>query len=319
MKNLMDMYLEYTEKRIKKYMKLIYAKYYVEGIVEEYLKTYINARYYNIINVEKPARAFYLRIIDELELKRDILVKRNQKEEELIKIINNVKNVFEYILFFDDVRNIENFKNIDSLREIIEKISETIKAELGTKISKENQEKLYKQITEDLIEKDVFLDRFDTEDFYIMLENYEKNEDIYFAELEHNLKMPIQYSENAIEKVFSEGIVAEDKLKVEYMLLSVVSIRDIISGNFKDIYIAEFETSLLSKRTKLNGILSIIGNQALQAKIYLKIDYDDYIKNQKKILEYTKKGFQFAIMLEKKQKTPEIIEKLKMFKIVINK
>lgn len=319
MKNLMDMYLEYTEKRIKKYMKLIYAKYYVEGIVEEYLKTYINARYYNIINVEKPARAFYLRIIDELELKRDILVKRNQKEEELIKIINNVKNVFEYILFFDDVRNIENFKNIDSLREIIEKISETIKAELGTKISKENQEKLYKQITEDLIEKDVFLDRFDTEDFYIMLENYEKNEDIYFAELEHNVKMPIQYSENAIEKVFSEGIVAEDKLKVEYMLLSVVSIRDIISGNFKDIYIAEFETSLLSKRTKLNGILSIIGNQALQAKIYLKIDYDDYIKNQKKILEYTKKGFQFAIMLEKKQKTPEIIEKLKMFKIVINK
>lgn len=319
MKNLMDMYLEYTEKRIKKYMKLIYAKYYVEGIVEEYLKTYINARYYNIINVEKPARAFYLRIIDELELKRDILVKRNQKEEELIKIINNVKNVFEYILFFDDVRNIENFKNIDSLREIIEKISEIINTELGTKISKDNQEKLYKQITDDLIEKDVFLDRFDTEDFYIMLENYEKNEDIYFAELEHNVKMPIQYSENAIEKVFSEGIVAEDKLKVEYMLLSVVSIRDIISGNFKDIYIAEFATSLLSKRTKLNGILSIIGNQALQAKIYLKIDYDDYIKNQKKILEYTKKGFQFAIMLEKKQKTPEIIEKLKMFKIVINK
>ena len=50
MKNLMDMYLNFTEKRIKKYMRLIYSQYYNEGIVSEYLKTYVNARYYNIRN-----------------------------------------------------------------------------------------------------------------------------------------------------------------------------------------------------------------------------------------------------------------------------
>ena len=48
MKNLMDMYLNFTEKRIKKYMRMTYSQYYNEEIVSEYLKTYVNARYYNI-------------------------------------------------------------------------------------------------------------------------------------------------------------------------------------------------------------------------------------------------------------------------------
>ena len=76
MNNIMDTYLKFTEKKIKKYMKTIFARFYDEEIVSEYLKTYINARYYNINNTEKPARAFYLRILDELEYKEDILMRR---------------------------------------------------------------------------------------------------------------------------------------------------------------------------------------------------------------------------------------------------
>ena len=134
MKNIMDMYLNFTEKRIKKYMRIIYSQYYNEDIVGEYLKTYVNARYYNIRNTEKPARAFYLRIIDEIEFKKGILLKKNEEvedreEKELkAKIINNVNEVFQYILFFDNVRKIENFKNIDSLMEIIKKIAEKVES-----------------------------------------------------------------------------------------------------------------------------------------------------------------------------------------------
>ena len=103
MKNLMDMYLNFTEKRIKKYMRIIYVQYFNEEIISEYLKTYVNARYYNIRNTEKPARAFYLRIIDELEFKQSILLKKNEEIEdrqeraENAKFINNAKEVFEYI------------------------------------------------------------------------------------------------------------------------------------------------------------------------------------------------------------------------------
>lgn len=324
MKNLMDMYLNFTEKRIKKYMRMIYSVYYNEQFVSEYLKTYINARYYNIRNTEKPARAFYLRIIDELEFKKDILIKRNEVETEdreekeaNLKLINNIQEVFEYILFFDNVRKIENFKKIDSLREIVKKIMEIVIAEYKIKNSKENEEKIYKEITSDMIEKEVFLDKFETDEFIINIENCEQREDLYFAKLDHNIKMPIQYSETAIEKVFTEGMVAEDKLQVEYMLLSLISLRDIIGGNFKDIYIAEFTNTLFKKKVKLDGLLSIIANQALQAKIHINIDYSDYIKNQKTILEYINKGFDFTITLDNTIKSVEDVERLKMFKIVI--
>lgn len=324
MKNLMDMYLNFTEKRIKKYMRMIYSVYYNEEIVSEYLKTYINARYYNIRNTEKPARAFYLRIIDELEFKKDILIKKNEVEtedreekEEKLKLINNMQEVFEYILFFDNVRKIENFKKIDSLREIVKRIMETVIAEYKIKNSKENEENIYKEVTSDMIEKEVFLDKFETDEFIINIENCEQREDLYFAKLDHNIKMPIQYSEIAIEKVFTEGIVAEDKLQVEYMLLSLISLRDIIGGNFKDIYVAEFTNTLFKKKVKLDGLLSIISNQALQAKIHINIDYSDYIKNQKTILEYRNKGFDFTITLDNTITRVEDVERLKMFKIVI--
>ena len=77
------------------------------------------------------------------------------------------------------------------------------------------------------------------------------------------------------------------------------------------------DESIFKKKTKLDSILSLLENQALQAKIHLNIDYADYIKNQKAVLEYTKKGFDFTITLDNSIKAIEDVEKLKMFKIVI--
>lgn len=314
MKNVMDMYLNFTEKRIKKYMKIIYGRYYDEEVTTEYLRTYVNARYYNIRNTDKPARAFYLRIIDELEFKEQILIKKDKTKQ---KVINNVKKVFAYMLFFDNVRKVENFKKIESLREIIEKIMEIVTSEFNIKTSKEKEESLYKEITSDMLEADIFLDKFETDEFVLNFENCEQKEELYFAKLEHNVKMPMQYSDTAIEKVFTQGIVAEDKLQIEYMLLSVIAVRDIIAGNFKDTYIAEFADTLFKKKAKLDSLLSIIENQALQDKININIDYTDYVKNQKTVLEYTNKGYNFAITLDNTIKSVEDVEKLKMFKIVI--
>ena len=324
MKNIMDTYLNFTEKKIKKYMKIIFSTYYDEEIVSEYLRTYINARYYNIKNTENPARAFYLRILDELNYKEDILMKRceeeaetlDEKESELNKI-SKTKEVFGYILFFDNVRNVENFKTIDSIREIIQKMIEIVNVAFGIKRSKEIEDKLYKEITSDMLDKEVYLDKFETDEFVLRFENSEFKEELYYTVLEHNIKMPMQYSESAIEKVYNEGIIAEDKLQIEYILLSIVAIRDIINANFKDSYIAEFECTLFKKKQKLESILSIIGNQALQEKISLNITYSDYITNQKSVLEYTKKGYDFVITLDNSIKSIEDVEKLKMFKTVI--
>lgn len=324
MNNLMDTYLNFTEKKIKKYMKIIFSTYYDEDLVNEYLRTYINARYYNIKNTDKPARAFYLRILDELEYKEDILMEKCEEESESLdekqaklNLIHIIKEVFGYVLFFDNVRNVENFKTIDSVKEIVEKIFELVSSSLNIKVPQDAENKLYKEVNSDMIEKDVFLEKFETDEFALKFENTDFSEDVYYVSLEHDVRMPMQYSESAIEKVFEEGIIAEDKLQIEYILLSVVSIRDIINGNFKDSYIAEFTSSLFKKKQKMNGILALISNQALQEKINLNIKYSDYIKNQKSVLDYTKLGYNFVITLDDLVKSVEDVEKLKMFKLVI--
>lgn len=324
MNNLMDTYLNFTEKKIKKYMKIIFSTYYDEDLINEYLRTYINARYYNIKNTDKPARAFYLRILDELEYKEDILMEKCEEESESLdekqaklNLIHIIKEVFGYVLFFDNVRNVENFKTIDSVKEIVEKIFELVSSSLNIKVPQDAENKLYKEVNSDMIEKDVFLEKFETDEFALKFENTDFSEDVYYVSLEHDVRMPMQYSESAIEKVFEEGIIAEDKLQIEYILLSVVSIRDIINGNFKDSYIAEFTSSLFKKKQKMNGILALISNQALQEKINLNIRYSDYIKNQKSVLDYTKLGYNFVITLDDLVKSVEDVEKLKMFKLVI--
>jgi len=188
MKNIMDMYLNFTEKRIKKYMRMFYSQNYNEEIVNEYLKTYVNARYYNIRNTDKPARAFYLRIIDELNFKQNILIKRNETEvedreerEANRKIINNVKEVFAYILFFDNVRKIDNFKNINSLKEVIKKIMEIVNQDFNVKTSKDSEESMFKEIRSDMLEKELFLDKFETDEFLLNFENCEWFSGIYIC------------------------------------------------------------------------------------------------------------------------------------------
>ncbi len=324
MKNLMDVYLSFTERKIKKYMKLIFNQYYDENIVNEYLRTYINARYYNIINIEKPARAFYLRILDELDYKEDTLMEKCEKEAESLsekqqrlKVISTVKEVFGYILFFDNVRNIENFKTIGSIKEIVAKALAVASEAYGFKVPKDAEDKIYKEIKSDLLSKDLFLDKFDTDEFMLNFENSELRDDLFFVELLYNVKMPMQYSSQAVAQVFSEGIIAEDKLQVEYLLLSIIVIRDIVNGSFKDTYIAEFAPTLFKKKQKLDSLLSIIDNQALQSEISLNIMYSDYIKNKKSVFEYTKKGFNFTITLDNSIQSIEDVEELKMFKIVI--
>ena len=248
MKNIMDMYISYTEKIIKKYMRIIFDRKYNEEVVGEFIKTYINARYYNIVHNEKKARAFYLRIIDELNYKAEILRKRSTIENK--EIIDYVLEVFNYILFFDNVRSVENIKNYKDLKDVVNELVEIRKEKFKIKVAEDFAEKLYKEIMDNMLEKEIFLEKLDSNDFLLQFEKNKQNPDLYFVTIDHRIKMPKQYSDEAVEKVFNTGIIAEDKLRVEYILLSVVALKDILNGEFKDTYIAEFTSTLLDKKRK---------------------------------------------------------------------
>lgn len=316
MKNLMDVYINFTVKKIKKYMKKIFGSHYNEAVVDEYLKTYINARYYNATLSDKPAKAFYARIVNELKYKEKILQeKMNDLEDE--NIIRYTRQIFDYVLFFDNVRKVENNKDVNTIKQIVSEIANMREKWFKVKNAADFEEKLYQEINSDMINKDVFLDNFDNSDFALKIRNHQDVEDLYYVKIENKIKMPIQYSQYAVDKVFSTGIIAEDKLKIEYILLSVMAIRDILNGNFSDTYIAEFNAALFKKQKKLEGLLSLIENQALQEKINLSIMYQDYIKHRNEVLSFVNQGYNFVIILDGSVKSVTDVEKLKMFKRVI--
>lgn len=318
MKNLMDEYIDFTSKKIKKYIRIILKSKYDEEIVEEFLKTYINSRYYNI--TEENSRPFYLKITDSLNEKQEILNERfemNNTIGEKADTINGTKQIFSYMLFFDKVRKVENFKNIQSIREIIVKLIDYCKNVLNVNISENTEEVLYNEITSDMLNKDIYLDNFETNDFSLNFQKTEEFDTVYYTKLDYNMRLPMQFSEAAINKVYNLGTVAENKLVIEYELLSVVALRDVLDGNFKDKYIAEFTDSLFKKKQKLEGILAIINNQILQDKIYINITYGDFEKNRLLILGYIKEGYNFTIELDDYVTDIEKIKKLGMFKFVL--
>lgn len=313
MRNLMDEYIDFTSKKIKKYVRMILRSKYDEKIVQEFLRTYINSRYYNIN--EESSRPFYLKITDELNKKQKILNEKDEEGKELI--IEVTKQIFVYMLFFDNVRKVENFKNIKSIKEVINQLIDYCQKTLGIKMQDDIHEALYNEITTDMLDKDIYLDKFETDNFILDFEKTKELDNVYYTRLDYNMRLPMQYSYEAVEKVYNTGTVAENKLAVEYVLLSVVAIRDVLNGNFKDKYIVEFSNSLIKKEQKLDGLLAILTNQALQDKINITISYRDFQKNRDMILEFIGKGYNFAIELDDYLEDVEIIKKLKMFKFII--
>ncbi len=314
MKNLVDQYVEYTQKSLKKYFKFILVGKYDANIINEYIKTYINARYYNEVDDES-TKAFYLKILDKINEKCQKIKQENEQKKSTV--IEAIKLMFNYVLFWDKVRNAKNVKSINNIRTTVEKISEIRKDMLKLENQENFESTLHQMIKEDILKKEIFLDNMESDKFIIQLEKSKKNKNIYFADMDFNIKMPIEYSSEIIDKVYSEGIVAEDKLKVEYSLLSLIVLRDIITGNFNDVYISEFPPSLLKKKQKMDTLLGFINNQVLQDKIYLTIKYENFVVNRALIMEYIKQGINFAIYLDDYITDVEDIERLKIFKILL--
>ena len=94
------------------------------------------------------------------------------------------------------------------------------------------------------------------------------------------------------------GIINEDKLIIEYILLATVCINDIAKGNFWTKYIVNFASTLLKKQGKLKQTLKVLNNAAIQDKVFLKILYSDFEENKEYIYDLIKDGFRFAIIID---------------------
>lgn len=305
--NIMNEYIRLTRKQITTYLKLIFENTYEKRYDDMYSEKYINARYYNFFKGSENA-TIRKTILEELRKTYEYAISENFQDKEFI---DKLHVFFCYVLYFDHVVYCKDLKN---------KISQITKLRKKV-LNRDNdgfEENLYKEMTSINDEKESLLNKFYVDEFFLKISNYKNMVNVYRVNMKFNLKFPMEYSEMAINKVFQSGITNEDKLVIEYYLISVQIIRDVIKQNFKKQYIVEFAETLLSKPKKIKSILHILDNAVIQDKLCLKIRHEHFIENKETVYELMREGYRFAIILDNSfEANYKNMENLKMFKYVL--
>ncbi len=308
--SVMSEYIKITQEGIIKYLKLVFERKFNKQICDSYIKTYIDVRYYNV-NEKGNQQTLRREILESLKEKKKRLIVDNKAKQ---KLIEDIEMFFIYVLYIDKVTP---YKTIDHLVKNI--------CRLRVKILKKEDEKFRKAlkdfIEEDIKRKEQFLEKFNSKVFTLKLSNYNSINDVQRVSLKYNIKFSEIFSTTAIERAFNTGTTNEDKLFVEYNMISAQIIKDIIKGNFKKQYIVEFADSLFEKKQKIVRLLNIIDNAAVQDKLSLKIKHETFIKNREEAYELLRSGYKIALVADETIDTDRAeLEKLKMFKyILINK
>lgn len=308
--SVMSEYIKMTQEGITQYMKLVFERKFNKQICDSYIKTYIDVRYYNV-NERGNHKTLRKEILESLKEKKKRLIVDNKTKQ---KLIEDMEMFFIYVLYIDKVTP---YKTINDLVKSI--------CRLRVKILKKEDEK-FRKVLKDFIEDDInkkeeFLEKFDSKVFSLKLSDYNSINDVQRVSLKYYMKFSEIFSSTAIERAFNTGTTNEDKLFVEYNMISAQIIKDIIKGNFKKQYIVEFADSLFEKKQKILRLLNIIDNSAIQDKLSLKIKHETFLKYREEAYELLRSGYRIALLADETIDTDRAeLEKLKMFKyILINK
>ena len=110
----------------------------------------------------------------------------------------------------------------------------------------------------------------------------------------------------------------EDKLFIEYYLVSKELLESIIEGSTKKEYLVEFFPSIMEKKEKTKKLLNIIDNDIAKECITLRITYQDFIHRKDEIYYYIKAGFSFGVILDSYFKeNPPTLSSLDIFTYII--
>lgn len=305
--NLANEYIELTKKEIIEYLKLVFGNKFNRKYCDIYIKKYIDIRYYNFYDYDT-SRTLRKKILDNLrDLAEELVIDDIQNRT----IIDNTCLFFYYILYFD---NVIISKDIEKTIEKIEKLRKRILDVEDESFTKE----LYRIVKEYKTKKEKLLGKIESDEFFIKLTNYPKKLNVYRVNLKYNLKLPLIYSEFAINKAFNTGLINEDRLLIEYYLVAKKALEDVLKQNFTKQYVLEFTDKLLTKPNKLKNLLNIIDNTAIKDKVSIKIKYEFFIENKEKIYELIKEGFKITLILDNSFKVNyKTIDTLEVFKYVI--
>lgn len=306
--NIMNEYIELTKKQINEYMKIVFGERFNQNYCDLFIERYLNIRYFNYYENEFH-ETMRRKILEHLKRVGEEIIINNINDRELIE---TMRIFFYYVLYFDDVVYYKD------LRQKIGQIAKVRKRAFNIE-NYDFEENLYQKMTQSIEEKAELLNRFESENFYIKLAKYPDKLKVYRVNLKfNNINFPLEYSDFAISKAFQMGLVNEDKLVVEYYLIVLQILKDVLKLNFKKKYVLEFAETLLKKPKKIKSILNIINNEVVQDKISLKIRYEYFLKEQDTVFELMRQGYKITVILDNSfEPSFKNIEGLQMFEFVI--
>lgn len=275
--NVMNTYLKFNRRRLISYSKIILEKHYNKNIFEGLLDTYINVRY-----IELPSGISVKLINKELVKKAEELSLKHDVED--IKLI---LTYFPYIYYLDGFLNKDIEITINKINDYRKKYLklEKLDSELRSNLINDR-----KRITK-------YLDSFDSKDFYLNL-NKTNIKNLFKTEVLHEIKIPKLYSEYAINNVYNRGIVLENKLFINYYMVSKLILIDVLNKDSK-YYIVDFSKTLILKEDKVKRLFNIIDNDLIKDRIILKVSENDFYEYRDSYLKYINEGYKFILYLNK--------------------
>lgn len=299
----MDKYLKMIKKNVNEYMKIILNTRYVKGICDEFAAEYVKAIYYDTYTPDKRINK-----ISNIKENIDKLYNKLLTSNEDKKRLRDIKIVYT---FLPEIIGIEAWCRRGKIDTVLEKIDKLID-ENFKKIKYDYKEKLIEQVKINIKEKDQFISKYESKEFYI--EKKKVKDSLYKINLKYNIKFPMIYSYNAIDKVYHTAIISEDRLFIEYILATVQVIKDVESGIYCQEYLLDFEDTLFSKKQKLSRLLDVIKNYELQDRLSILIDNSTFNANKDSVYELIKNGFKIAIKLDNTFEYNDIeIERFNLF------
>lgn len=301
--NIANEYITFAQKSIKKYLQTILDHQFDQDIYDDLINAYTKTRYYN--DNPKMHDKPEINIIYYLAQSIKYITEENSNYQKSMYMLD----LFKYILYFDKVCECPSVRPFISL---IEKFREE---KLNIK-DKEFEGKFYDLLKSHLIAQTEFLESFNDKHFNV---EYKKIKDqIFNTTLKHNIKFSKIYSQYALDKVFNNKVISEQKIFITYSMVCTKIIQDIIKSNFNKVYLIDYPTSLKEKPTKQKRLLNIIDNDIVKEKLALKINYQDYLQDKEEIYNLTREGYNIALILPKDYILDEGQEEiLKIFKYVI--
>lgn len=280
------------------------------SIRQEFTKYYIDAKYYNNcgeVNLEYNAKNMNSVIEKALKEYAEELTKKYKGSDK--QYAEKVEKYLKYFLVLHQFEQLfDKEVSIDERRtQYLDKLNKYVKLDISDKDMKVlltdiiKIEKKYSGMIKFLLDK-LATGMFELE------YNKTSEKDYYAVELKHNIAFSKVYSEYIVDKTYSEGIVAEDKVEVLASLLIAQLVKNMLAKDFKTKYIIYISGSLYEKEAKLLKVFKTLNDDFIKNNVNILVKYEDLAKYKKIIKVLKKEGYNFSVDMtgvDKIKKTDE--------------